>query len=84
MPDILEKYPGMSLELENQEGIRYNLKGVYGNGWFLLRPSLHEPLLVLQIENDIKGKNSTALQVLSQELAAFPDIEPLILAENKG
>lgn len=74
----------MKLQPENQEGIRYDLKGVYGNGWFLLRPSLHEPLLVLQIENDIKGKNSTALQVLSLELATFPDVEPLILAEDEG
>lgn len=84
LPDILEKYPGMNLELENQEGVRYDLKGVYGNGWFLLRPSLHESLLVLQIENDLKGKNSAALQVLSRELATFPGVEPLILAKNEG
>ncbi len=84
LSDALKKYPGMKLQPENQEGIRYDLKGVYGDGWFLLRPSLYEPLLVLQIENDIKGKNSTALQVLSRELATFPDVEPLILAEDEG
>ena len=46
---------------ENEEGVRIDFKGEYGDGWLLLRMSLHEPLLVLQIENDLVGyqtKNS--------------------------
>ncbi len=49
--------PGWQIDPENEEGIRINLAAPYGQGWFLLRMSLHEPLLVLQIEND--GGSST-------------------------
>lgn len=46
---------GWSVNPENDEGIRFKLEAPYGSGWFLLRMSLHEPLLVLQVENDQAG-----------------------------
>lgn len=49
---------------ENKEGVRFNVSGEYGEGWFLLRMSLHEPKLVLQMENDIKGSISTLKKTL--------------------
>ena len=39
----------------NYEGIRFNCNDDDEKGWFLLRMSLHEPLLVLNIESDING-----------------------------
>ena len=45
--------PGWSLEPENHEGIRINISGglwPVQDGWLLLRQSLHDPLLVLNIE----------------------------------
>lgn len=56
-------------DTDNEEGLRVNLTGDYGQGWFLLRMSLHEPLLVLQVENDVLGKN----QLLFEKLATFFD-----------
>ncbi len=56
-------------DTDNEEGLRVNLTGDYGQGWFLLRMSLHEPLLVLQVENDVLGKN----QQLFEKLATFFD-----------
>lgn len=38
---------------ENYEGIRVNCKDE--KGWFLMRSSLHEPLLVINFESDIQG-----------------------------
>lgn len=47
--------PDVQLELPNYEGVRVNLSGKYGKGWFLLRKSLHDPLLPLNIESDEAG-----------------------------
>ena len=58
---------GWSLAPSNYEGVRVNLDEAHGNGWFLLRLSLHDPLLPLNIEsNDVGGAKKIA-----KELAAF-------------
>lgn len=67
----LEKYAltkdGWSLAPDNFEGVRVNLDKAHGNGWFLLRLSLHEPLLPLNIEsNDVGG-----VKVIASELCEF-------------
>ena len=63
----VEKQPGWSLAPNNFEGVRVNLDENHGNGWFLLRLSLHDPLLPLNIEsNDVGG-----VKIIAKELAAF-------------
>ena len=58
---------GWSLAPSNYEGVRVNLDESHGNGWFLLRLSLHDPLLPLNIEsNDVGGAKKIA-----KELAGF-------------
>lgn len=55
---------GWSLEENNYEGVRINFDDKNGDGWLLLRLSLHDPLLPLNIEsNSIGGakKIATAL-----------------------
>ena len=37
---------------DNYEGIRITFNEQNGNGWFLLRMSLHDPLMVLNVESD--------------------------------
>lgn len=47
---------GWSLEPVNYEGWRVNVEEGEGHrGWLLLRQSLHDPLLVLNIESDTPG-----------------------------
>ena len=58
---------GWSLAPSNYEGVRVNLDEAHGNGWFLLRLSLHDPLLPLNIESNSVGG---ALQI-AKELAGF-------------
>ena len=57
--DDLLKYAeskcGWTLAPDNREGVRVSLDDKHGNGWFLLRLSLHDPLLPLNIESDIVG-----------------------------
>ena len=40
---------------ENYEGVRVSFGKDKGNGWFLLRMSLHDPLMPLNIESNNKG-----------------------------
>ncbi len=62
-----EKQNGWSLAPSNFEGVRVNLDEAHGNGWFLLRLSLHDPLLPLNIESNDEG----GAKKIAQELAAF-------------
>ena len=47
---------GWVLEKENHEGWRVSIdEGDGRRGWCLLRASLHDPLLVLNAESDVRG-----------------------------
>ncbi len=59
--------PGWAVAPDNHEGIRVNLDEVHGNGWFLLRLSLHDPLLPLNIESNEQG----GAKKIAVELARF-------------
>ena len=59
--------PGWAAEAENYEGVRVNLDKDHGDGWFLLRMSLHDPLMPLNIESDSPG----GLKRIARELAPF-------------
>ena len=69
--DDLHKYAqnqqGWQIAPSNYEGIRVNLDKEHGNGWFLLRMSLHDPLLPLNIESDNVG----GTKIIVTELAEF-------------
>lgn len=49
---------------DHLEGARANFSGRFGQGWFILRMSLHEPLLVWTIESDEKDKIGELVDVL--------------------
>ncbi|MBO5049646.1 MAG: phosphomannomutase/phosphoglucomutase [Oscillospiraceae bacterium] len=59
--------PGWSLAPDNYEGVRVNLDKDHGDGWFLLRLSLHDPLLPLNIESNTLG----GTRIIAGELSAF-------------
>ena len=61
------KRVGWSLAPSNFEGVRVNLDAEHGDGWFLLRLSLHDPLLPLNIESNSIG----GAKKIAAELAAF-------------
>ena len=76
METFVNQRDGLEMEVDNEEGIRVNVSDPLGSGWFLLRMSLHEPLLVLQVENDIEGSNSQVFKTLE---AFFKDYDELNL-----
>ncbi|BAK21104.1 phosphoglucosamine mutase [Melissococcus plutonius ATCC 35311] len=72
---FIQQQKDMVIDPENEEGIRTNVFNQYGNGWFLLRMSLHEPLLVLQIENDKQTKNRHVLKTLEPFFQQFYQLD---------
>lgn len=62
-----ETKAGWSLAESNFEGVRVNLDQDHGNGWFLLRLSLHDPLLPLNIESNTEG----GAKMIARELSGF-------------
>jgi len=67
----VEKVKGWSLVAENYDGIRVSTDESSGNGWFMLRISLHEPLLVLNIESDVEGGIKNMLDILLPILKGY-------------
>ena len=65
---------GWTVDPENEEGIRFKLSAPFGSGWFLLRMSLHEPLLVLQVENDEIGHLPAVLKEIQRFLTAYAQV----------
>lgn len=65
---------GFVFNPDNEEGVRFDLTEPYGDGWLLLRMSLHEPLLVLQVENDQTGYIPAVLRTLSAFLDQYPAV----------
>ena len=59
----------------NYEGVRVNWHNEKGSGWFLLRLSLHEPLLCLNIESDTEGSAKVLLDKLSSFFYSYSDLE---------
>jgi phosphomannomutase len=62
---------GWSAANNNYEGIRVALDKAHGDGWFLLRLSVHEPLMVLNIESDMSGGNQIIAAQIYQLLQKF-------------
>lgn len=66
---------GWSLAASNYEGVRVNLDAAHGDGWFLLRLSLHDPLLPLNIESNTPGGARKIAAELAAFLASYPQLE---------
>jgi phosphomannomutase len=65
--EMVEKEAGWSMEEPNYEGIRVRCTKPEENGWFLLRLSLHDPLMPLNIESDVKG----GVKIITARLASL-------------
>lgn len=50
-----EQQPGWQLADDNREGVRVSFDKDNGDGWFLLRLSVHDPIMPLNIESDSEG-----------------------------
>ena len=74
--------PAWNLAPDNREGVRisFNLEGGVNNAWFLLRLSVHDPVMPLNAESDVEGGVQWMLRELCELLS---DVETLDLAPLK-
>lgn len=66
---------GMSKVEPNFEGVRVNFNKVHGDGWCLLRKSLHDPIMPLNIESNIEGGCKQIIEKLRPFLSAYKDLD---------
>lgn len=70
-----EKQDGWNVADDNREGIRVSFDKNNGDGWFLLRLSVHDPIMPLNIESDIDGGADIILQKLYEFLNTTQGLE---------
>ncbi|MBE5781745.1 MAG: phosphomannomutase/phosphoglucomutase [Clostridiales bacterium] len=69
--------PGWRIAPDNREGVRiyFDLDGEMESGWFLLRLSVHDPVLPLNLESDVDGGVKYMASALLQVLSAAEGID---------
>ena len=63
-----EAKDGWNVADDNREGIRVSFDKDHGDGWFLLRLSVHDPIMPLNIESDSEGGVDIILNSLKEFL----------------
>ena len=73
--DYAESTQGIELIKLNFEGIKVNFDKKKGDGWLLLRLSLHEPLLVVNCESNSIGGTEKMLENLKVFLSKYDKLK---------
>lgn len=68
---LAKKTEGWTIAKDNREGIRVSTE----NGWFLLRLSVHDPVMALNLESDAQGGIEKDLKILKPFLADFTRLD---------
>ena len=63
--------PYLSLAPENYEGVRVNFDKAHGDGWALIRMSLHEPIMPINAESNSAGGNKLILREIYSFLRGY-------------
>ena len=66
---------GFEVVPNNYEGVRVNVDRENGDGWFLLRLSLHDPILPLNIESDSTGGVLKIAKALGEFFAKYDKLD---------
>ena len=75
---------GLSLAPDNFEGVRINFDKDHGDGWALVRMSLHEPIVPVNFESDEKGGCAAIARGLAQLLSPYADTIDITPLRNFG
>ncbi len=85
--DLLQEFSARAQTLsyaspapDNYEGCRVRYDGEHGNGWALVRMSLHEPILPINIESNERGGVVKIARDLYDALQKYPflNVKPLL------
>jgi phosphomannomutase len=67
LTEFVHSVAGWAIVPNNYEGVRVSCDANSGNGWFLLRLSLHDPVIPLNIESNSEG----GVKVIAEKLVSF-------------
>lgn len=73
----LKKHIGWTACNDNYEGIRINADSSCGNGWFLIRLSVHDPIIVLNSESDEEGGTLKMCKDILKVISGAENIDKL-------
>ena len=73
--EFASSQPDWQIVPNNYEGVRVSCQSPAENGWFMLRLSLHDPVIPLNIESDINGGVAKILGRLSDFFSAFESLD---------
>jgi phosphomannomutase len=68
---------------DNREGLRVSFPKENGDGWFLLRLSVHDPIMPLNVESDSKGGVARILDQLTPFLKTCRELDLSPLGQKK-
>ena len=72
---LCETTEGITVAPVNHEGVRVNFNETLGNGWLLLRMSVHEPLLVLNCESNSVGGVGKMLEFFRNFISGYERLD---------
>jgi len=75
MSPFVNQVEGWSLVHDNHEGVRVSCHLGSGNGWFLLRISLHDPVMALNVESNQPGGISLITASLTDFFRNYCELE---------
>lgn len=73
--DFPNAHEGYRVVSPNYEGVRISTDNSDRCGWFLIRLSLHDPLLPLQIESDVHGGTAMIAKDIYAHLCQFENLD---------
>ena len=82
--EYVKTQDGWTPEAVNYEGLRVRCENSNERGWFLLRLSLHDPLLPLNIESDVAGGNLAIAKKLVPFFKGFDKLDSSSIAGFAG
>lgn len=79
-----EKQANWEIAPDNREGLRVSFPKGRGDGWFLLRLSVHDPIMPLNIESDSPGGNKIIAAALLEFLKDYSGLDLSAIEEFCG
>ncbi len=75
LKEYVPKNERWSIAPNSYEGVRVSCSGVKEKGWFLLRLSLHDPVLPLNVESETAGGVKEITKIIAEFLKTFDKID---------
>lgn len=75
LQNYIKSIEEFTLDNNNYEGVKVNYGSDNGHSWFLLRLSLHEPVLALNMESGTEGKTKVMLDKLIPFLNKYSKLD---------